>query len=190
MTTELTPTGSLSAGAAVAPAEHPTDRWTVYYHRHDDKKWDYESYTVVATFKTVEQCWAIMNSLGDEVIAQCMIFIMRGVYRNNDKSDGGGIPPLYEHYRNCRGGSYSMRINSKYAADDFKRCVAAIVGETFAPARDRILGISISPKTSYVIIKVWNEKTSERNESALSYHIPPEHLTDGLQYKAHMDKPV
>lgn len=158
---------------------HPTDEWTIYFHRSDDTNWDTKSYVIVGKFKTIEQCWTMLNELGNDVITTCMIFIMRG-----------DIPPKWEHYTNAAGGSYTMRINSKYAAEDFRKCLGAIIGECFAPSTDYIHGISTSPKSTHCIFKVWNRDKSCRNESALMCPVDTDHLTDGIRYVPHMDRRV
>lgn len=158
---------------------HPTDEWTIYFHKIDDNNWDDKSYIHVATFNSVEKCWAIFNELGDDFIARSMLFVMRA-----------GIPPKWENFMNRAGGSYSMRINAKFAAEDFRRCLGAIIGECFAPTEDYIHGISISPKSTHVVIKVWNKDKSLRNESALTCPVPADHITDGIQYVPHLDRRV
>jgi len=60
---------------------------------------------------------------------------------------------------NIRGGSYCIKVSQNLSFDIFQRYIAAATTDEVSkrPAENRIVGISISPKKGFHIIKVWNK---------------------------------
>lgn len=77
----------------------------------------------------------------------CMIFIMKG-----------NILPLWEDENNSGGGAISYKILDENAVRFWYLLLFRIVGETFFNSSidsKRINGVTISPKKSFHIIKIW-----------------------------------
>ena len=146
--------------AASKPVQHKINsQWTIYYHAPDSSDWSLASYKLIAKVTTIEQFWTVLNELGPKVIETGMLFIMRG-----------DIPPLWEHYNNAKGGSYSIRVSMKTAEEIFHKYAASVVGECLLPecSMDTINGISISPKSGdNCIIKIWNQDAKKKAEAAI-----------------------
>lgn len=158
--------------------QHKTENtWTIYYHHPDSSDWSMASYKIIAKIATIEQFWTVLTELGSHVIENGMLFIMRG-----------DIPPLWEHYNNAKGGSYSIRIGMKNVEEIFNKYSASIIGECLLPSEseDIINGISISPKRGeHCIIKIWNQDAKKKNEVAIPRLHPDISI---IHYSLNVDK--
>ncbi len=176
------PSGSASASTASAAAgtagtETPC-AWTLYFHDPEDSSWTPESYKRLGSFTTFPDLWATLNRIGEPKFVTGMFFIMRDPYL-----------PLWENRANIRGGSYSIKVPEKSAFETFSRYMAAgILNLISKDVGNQIVGVSISPKKGFHILKIWNV-------DAKAYHKPTEInlygdgmiLTDVI-YKPHLDQ--
>ena len=130
-----------------APAVFPSGPWTLYYHDTQDQSWTEESYKKVAQFTDYVTLWASIKSIGTEKFNNGMWFFMRNPH-----------PPLWENHMNIRGGSYCMKIAQTQSFEVFQRYIAAATLDTVSkrPVENKIVGVSISPKKGFHIIKIWN----------------------------------
>lgn len=141
------------ASAAAAPAttspSHPipTGSWTLYFHAPDDRSWAPDSYKKVHTVGAWEDLGATLRELGPGRLTNGMVFAMRGA-----------TSPLWEHRSNIRGGCYCLKISRRNAVEVYTRYLAAAAAEcaTTDPTANPIVGVTISPKKGFVIIKLWN----------------------------------
>jgi hypothetical protein len=69
------------------------DKWTLWAHLPHDTDWTFDSYTRILTFDTVEAIITLLETIPDEMITNCMLFIMRD-----------GIKPMWEDPKNRKGG--------------------------------------------------------------------------------------
>ncbi len=163
--------------APIAGPEHRlSNYWKFYFHRTDDSKWNRSSFVDIAKVASVEQYWSIQKELGHDITESAYIFLM-----------AGEVPPLWESHENVKGGSYSMRIPRRVAAEVWERYAAAMLAEDLVPAPDRIVGMSIAPKKAHCIIKLWNLQVKDRNET----HVKRLHeavSADGIHYTPHVER--
>jgi len=133
--------------AEVPPTVFPTGAWTLYYHGTDDQSWSEESYKKVATYNDYASLWATFKAIGAEKFNNGMWFFMRNPH-----------PPLWENHMNIRGGSFCIKVGQALSFDIFQRYIAAATLDMVSkrPVENKIVGISISPKKGFHIIKVWN----------------------------------
>lgn len=68
------------------------DKWTLWAHLPHDTNWTFESYIRILTFNTVEEIIMLLETLPNEIITNCMLFIMRD-----------GIKPMWEDPKNVKG---------------------------------------------------------------------------------------
>lgn len=124
------------------------DKWNLYYHLPYDKSWDKTSYKIIMNdINTVEKVIGVTEILPEEVIKNCMLFMMRD-----------GILPLWEDVNNRNGGAFSFKILNKSVSLVWKNLVYVLCGETLTRNKihmNLINGISISPKKSFCIVKIW-----------------------------------
>ena len=135
------------------------DKWTLWGHLPHDTNWTFESYIRILTFNTVEEIIMLLETLPNEVITNCMLFIMRD-----------GIKPMWEDPKNVKGGCFSYKINNKNVVSIWKNLSYSLVGESLTDqvnARQVINGITISPKKNFCIVKIWFSNCNYQNPSII-----------------------
>ncbi len=156
----------------------PNGSWTLYFHDPEDSSWTPDSYKKVGTFSTFPDLWAVFERIGEKKLLNGMFFMMKDP-----------VLPLWENRANIRGGSYCIKIPEKSTAETFARYTAAGILQKIAKeAGNQIVGVSISPKKGFHIMKLWNT-------DAKLYHKPTEIniLGDGMIlsdviYRPHVDQ--
>jgi len=135
-----------------SPKYNLNDKWNLYYHLPDDKKWDLSSYTIIlGDIHTAEQVIALNEAIPEQLVRTCMFFLMRK-----------GITPMWEDPQNRKGGCFSYRISNKQVYDVWKTLVYICCGETLTTHTKNhkyINGITISPKKNFCIVKIWLNTT-------------------------------
>lgn len=123
-------------------------KWKLYYHLPQDKNWDVSSYSVIMDdINTAEKVIALNEFIHDNVIKNCMLFVMRD-----------GITPMWEDPQNRNGGCFSYKIVNKFVPEVWKKLFYLITGETLCKEIGNskyINGITVSPKKNFCIIKIW-----------------------------------
>ena len=140
-TEAVEPTGSV-------PTNFTTGPWSMYYHDPQDQSWSEDSYKKVATFNDYKTLWSAVASIGADKVNNGMWFFMRDPH-----------PPLWENHMNIRGGSYCIKVTQNLSFEIFQRYMAAATLDQVSkrPQENKIVGISISPKKGFHIIKIWNK---------------------------------
>lgn len=124
-----------------------SDEWCLWAHLPQDTDWSLNSYKNIHTIKTVEEAIAICNALPNNLIKNCMLFMMRK-----------GVTPLWEDPKNRNGGCFSYKVSNKTVEDCWKNMSYSLVGESLSKNTElqkHITGITISPKKHFCIIKIW-----------------------------------
>lgn len=127
---------------------HPLNNdWVYWAHLPHDTDWRVESYKKVLDFNNMEQIISLNEMLPEKLVKNCMLFIMKK-----------GIKPTWEDIQNRNGGCFSYKILNKNVFESWKTLTYRLVGESLT--RDirflkTINGITISPKKSFCIIKIW-----------------------------------
>jgi hypothetical protein len=117
-------------------------------------------------FYTVVQC------LGVDSLSDGMFFLMRDP-----------APPLWENHQNVYGGAYSFRILKRDAGEAFLAyATAAMIREVMNDSGNIINGLSISPKKTHNIIKVWNTDCATYKKPTDILKLLPEMCTEDVQY--------
>ena len=135
------------------------DKWTLWAHLPHDTNWTFESYIRILTFNSVEEIIMLLETLPNEIITNCMLFIMRD-----------GIKPMWEDPKNIKGGCFSYKINNKNVVSIWKNLSYSLVGESLTEqnsARPAINGITISPKKNFCIVKIWFSNCNHQNPSII-----------------------
>ena len=81
---------------------HLSDKWVLWAHLPHDTDWTLKSYINIVEFETVEEVIAVINTIPQTMIKNCMLFVMKE-----------GINPTWEDKRNCKGGCFSFKIMNK-----------------------------------------------------------------------------
>lgn len=169
------------AAAPVAAPIHaiPTGSWTIYVHEPDDKSWTSDSYKRISPITSWEMLGSVIRELGAHRITNGMMFGMRG-----DTS------PLWENSANIRGGSYCIKVNRRNAAEIYQLyLVAAASGSaTTDAAANPIVGVTMSPKKGFCIIKLWNANAKAFKNPSDIVILHDEIKVEEILYRPHTDQ--
>ena len=159
---------------------HPLNRsWVVWFHNPDDSDWSFESYIELSKIDSIESFWNIYNNIEKVNIENGMFFLMKE-----------GIKPLWEDEKNKKGGSWSFKILKRNVYDTWLDVCINCVNETILKDINKskmITGLSISPKKSFCIIKIWNNDKKENDKELLNSNMLNMNLKECL-YKAHSNR--
>ena len=140
---------------------HPLfDKWVFWAHLPHDTDWSLNSYKKIMTVKSIEEMVALYSAIPDKLVKNCMLFIMRE-----------GINPMWEDKQNRLGGCFSFKVSNKQVPQVWKKLSYILVGETLtndSRLQKIINGVTISPKKSFCIIKVWLKNCSMQNPAQLT----------------------
>jgi len=134
--------------------------WVLWAHLPHDTSWSLKSYKKIVTIKTVEEMVTLYRHLKESLVHNCMLFLMRE-----------GIIPMWEDKKNAMGGCFSYKISNKHVTKVWKLTSFSLVGESLAVKEQiskHINGITISPKKSFCIIKIWMESCQYQNTDYIS----------------------
>ena len=121
--------------------------WKIWFHKSDDNQWGFDSYIKLAEFSNIEDFAIIINGFEPLHIQNAMLFIMRG-----------NIKPMWEADENKEGGSMSFKIYKKDIYEAWIQLVINLISENLLKESNhfnKINGISISPKKTFSIMKIW-----------------------------------
>lgn len=150
--------------------------WTLYFHNPVDQDWTLQSYKKISTFKNVEDYWKIMNQLQGDIIENGMFFLM--------KED---LPPLWEAKEHINGGSLCFKIYRKYVSSTWTNLATYMLCNELmsdTTLSHHLTGLTISPKKSFSIIKLWNDDSSMNLSEYIRTDIQHVSIKDTI-YKAH-----
>jgi len=101
-----------------------------------------------------------------------------------------GIQPIWEDTENKKGGCWSFKIIKKDIYNSWLELSIHLLGGYILKSTNdvsQINGISVSPKRSFCIIKIWNKDSKNSNNNLLSTNIPYLYICDSI-YKSHESK--
>ncbi len=125
--------------------------WTLWAHLPTVSDWSLKSYIPIMDIDSVEKLLSLNGIIEDKVITNCMLFLMKNK-----------IKPLWEDPRNKQGGSISFKVSNSDVVAVWKKLSMLVCGETISTCDgfiNDITGLTISPKKSFCIIKIWLETT-------------------------------
>ena len=126
------------------------NKWTLWYHDPDDKRWTLDSYNRLSQLTTLEQFLTYYDAI--KSVTSGMFFLM--------KED---IPPIWEDSFNIKGGIITYKLLKNISDKIWDELSMMLVGGTIAEDYTYINGISISPKINNCIIKIWVKEASKMN---------------------------
>ena len=137
-----------------------SDKWVLWAHLPHNTDWSLKSYIKITEVETVERVIALVNSLPDQMIKNCMLFFMRK-----------GILPMWEDPKNCDGGCFSFKITNKSIPKVWKNISYMLTGESLTNNKELLKtlnGITVSPKKSFCIMKIWTSTLKFQNVKELN----------------------
>ena len=136
-----------------------SDKWVLFAHLPHDTNWSLNSYKKIQTFGSVEDVLDVYNILPDKLIKNCMLFLMKE-----------GINPTWEDKNNRNGGCFSFKIETKIITQVWNEISFLLLGSTLSKDENmlkHINGITISPKKSFNILKIWLKDCSYQNPNLI-----------------------
>lgn len=133
--------------------------WIYWAHSPTDTVWTIQSYKSIMNVKYVEELISLLHVLPEKMLTSYMFFIMK----NN-------ILPLWEDKNNINGGCFSYKVSNKYVKEVWTTLAYAMCGNTITtdPEFNRsIAGMTISPKKSFCIIKLWMTNCIHQNPNKI-----------------------
>ena len=138
-------------------------KWTLWAHLPHDTDWSVNSYINLFTFSTVEETIALVETLPETLVKNCMLFFMRE-----------GIKPTWEDPKNRKGGCFSYKVSNKNVCDVWRELTYVLVGESVssnAQFVNCITGITISPKKNFCIVKIWMTNCDHQNPAVVTNEV-------------------
>ena len=130
--------------------------WKLYFHDPSNPSWQEKDYILLATLTSWSDYWTWMTAISDAQFEQGGLFLMKD-----------GFPPRYEHHTNKRGGAYQIQISQ--IEDEYRKIfdyyAIGMIQEAIAiNPTNKIIGLSISLKRKFYILKVWNMDAATYNK--------------------------
>jgi translation initiation factor 4E len=133
------------------------DSWILWYHDPNDLNWDLASYKQVSEIKTISDFWNTYEFIQNNIIENSMFFIMRE-----------GIEPLWEDPQNVNGGCWSFKIPKGNIKKYWAELSIYLLGENITKREKLVNGLSISPKKTFCIIKIWNNDKNSNDKNLIN----------------------
>lgn len=152
------------------------DTWKLWFHDPNNESWNDDSYVELATLSSIDDVVQVCNAFKD-LWSKGMFFMMRE-----------HIKPVWEDEHNANGGCFSYKAMKPEAARMWFEIVSIATGETLVvPDKrnehwEKVCGISISPKRTYCIIRIWISDKTWGDPSL--YTIKPPAYTS-MMFKTH-----
>tara|TARA_B100000925_G_scaffold270670_1_gene233335 strand:+ start:828 stop:1361 length:534 start_codon:yes stop_codon:yes gene_type:complete len=150
-----------------APQEEQTQalhkllhKWQLWAHLPHDTDWSLKSYKSISSIESVEEIIALYDSLPDQVVKNCMLFLMLD-----------GVNPTWEDPQNAKGGCFSYKISNNSVPDVWRKLSYTLVGESIIGNKynNNITGITISPKKNFCIMKIWMSDCNNQDPTTINY---------------------
>ena len=101
----------------------------------------------------------------------------------------GDTSPLWENRANIRGGSYCLKVTRRNAEEVYRRYLAAAAaGLASTNPENPIVGVTMSPKKGFSIIKLWNANAKAFNSQGDVALLHEEIKLEEIIYRPHTDQ--
>ena len=131
------------------------NKWILWFHDPIDNDWSFESYINIHTINTIESFWEVFNNINKLNIENGMFFLMKD-----------GIKPMWEDEKNKNGGCWSFKILKENIYETWLDLIINCINETIltdVSINDVINGLSVSPKKTFCIVKIWIKNNISRD---------------------------
>ena len=153
--------------------------WILWYHDPNNKDYSLESYVKIVDVSTPQQFWSVIDTISKEAWESGMFFFMRR-----------GFKPLWDAPENEAGGAWSKKIEDKVVHSTFVNLmVHCITNELLIHRKETLVGITISPKGPFSIVKIWNTTTTVSDNNFLNPGIENFKIGDDVTYTPHKARP-
>ena len=136
------------------------DKWVLWAHLPHDTDWSLKSYIQLMQVESMEEMISLYNSIPPAMVKNCMLFLMRQ-----------NIKPMWEDPNNKQGGCFSFKVTNKNVPEVWKSVSYLLTGESLSNEKnfqDNVTGITISPKKSFCILKIWMKSLDYQNPRVIN----------------------
>jgi hypothetical protein len=156
-------------------------QWDLWYHDPNNQDYSHESYINIGTINTIEKFWHYYHQLKLTQLQNGMFFIMLQ-----------GVFPTWED--NLAGGFWSFKIDKKEISHAWTKLSIYLLADNFIEnesedyqqLKSEIIGISISPKKTFSILKVWINNDAVHTKIKINPELP--YLkSEELMYRSHIE---
>lgn len=152
--------------------------WCLWYHDPNNSDYSLDSYIKIAVISDVATFWSVFEAISTEAWNSGMFFFMKEGFR-----------PLWDAPENDKGGAWSKKIDAAETHAVFLDCMVHCLAEKFLKANNEIVvGVTLSPKGNFHIIKIWNTTSSVSDRKLFSPSLKMK-VGDDIAYKAHNLRP-
>ena len=141
-------------------------QWDLWYHDPNNNDYSLASYINLGTLDTIEKFWHYYYQLKLTQLQNGMFFLMVR-----------GVLPTWED--NLKGGFWSYKIDKKEISQAWTKISIHLLSDNFVEKNenhpelnDEIIGISISPKKTFSILKVWVNNDSQHEKVKIMDDLP------------------
>ena len=128
-----------------------SDKWALWAHLPHDTDWSLKSYIKIMDFNNLEHLLMLQRAIPEKMVKNCMLFMMKS-----------GINPTWEDPKNKEGGCFSFKISNKNVYNCWNQLLITLTSNNISKNNkflDKVTGVTISPKKTFCIIKIWMEST-------------------------------
>ncbi len=155
-----------------------TNKWCLWYHDPNNADYSLESYIRIMEVETPADFWNIVEAISLEAWKSGMFFLMRDGYR-----------PLWDAPENDNGGAWSMKVDAAQTQEVLIDCMVHCLAQSvLKDHNDTVVGVTVSPKGNFHIIKIWNTKKTINDKKLFTEKLRTR-FGDSIAYKAHNMRP-
>ena len=152
--------------------------YCLWYHDPNNSSYSMKDYIKILDIKTVTDFWSIVDGVSLKAWNAGMFFLMREGYR-----------PLWDAPENEHGGAWSKKVDASETNAVFVDCmVHCLANSILKTENDTVVGVTVSPKGAFHIIKIWNKTTAVSDRRLFSPTLKMK-LGDDIAYRAHAVRP-
>ena len=152
------------------------DKWVLWAHLPHDTDWSLSSYIKVMVITNLEDLVMLQEVIPEKMVKNCMLFLM--------KKD---VNPMWEDPKNKEGGCFSFKIMNKNVLNSWNKLLINMVTNNISKNKEflnSITGVTISPKKTFCIVKLWMDGVKFQSTILLS---DSEYLNPrGCLFKRHL----
>jgi hypothetical protein len=154
------------------------NKWWLWYHDPNDSDYSLKGYIRIAEVTSVDEFWTLVDTIQKEAWLSGMFFFMKDGYR-----------PLWDAPENDKGGAWSKKVDASDTYDVFIDCMVHCIANSFLKNhKETLVGVTLSPKGQFHIIKIWNASSALSDRRLLSPSLKMK-IGDDIAYKAHNMRP-
>jgi hypothetical protein len=152
--------------------------WVLWYHDPNNNDYSLQSYIKIGTVKNIDEFWTLIEAIPQDAWESGMFFFMRDGYR-----------PLWDAPENSKGGAWSKKVDAADTYNVFIDCMVHCAANLFLTKySEAIVGVTVSPKGQFHIIKIWNTTTAVCDRKLFNSSLLMKN-SDDIAFKAHMLRP-